>query len=374
MIWKAAVHGSGWYNYKFMITHLYFYGYLINGNLSLAYVYNDDWGDTYSDSSSESYDNNESTGAHLVYINANDQLVGWRTDENKVYFIDKITFMDSKVVTVPFAIGMISPYGDDFDSSIYIMSMEGKVYAISSGGTLNRSYGLSTFSAIAPWVNMYQSRFTVTGKYLIMACLGYTFSRIVFLEGNKYENILTETPYYAVIKDENSEFESLLDTATKPYVDLSVSRPLGVYTELQIEDEEHEFTQSCLYSNFTYLENDFNELTEGKKFPITDIRVYNDFQDTTISGNQRIGAIAGGSLKTIDTKLMGEWADLFVPSETAYKLETSTYSYDPYIFVSTYNNAGSIFYQKNSGGSTFVNQSSGLPGKNINVIRVDDRI
>jgi len=288
-------------------------------------------------------------------------------DINELYIYDKEDFSLLSTIEHNQEITDFASNGDDFVSVIYIADATGNIASYTLDGEL-----INTYTGMG---GAYTDFFDATGAFMVGGgrISGGVSSKIVLLKGG-YGTTPTDVPYYSVIKDENSEFEFLLDTDTKSHVDLSVSRPLGVYTELQQEDEEHEFIQSCLYSNFTYLENDFNELADGKKFPITDIRVYNDFQDTTISGNQRIGAIAGGSLRTIDTKLMEEWTELFVPSGTAYKLETSTYSYDPYIFISTYNSTGSTFYQKNSGSSTFINQSLGLPDKNINIIRLDDRI
>jgi len=55
-----------------------------------------------------------------------------------------------------------------------------------------------------------------------------------------------------------------------------------------------------------------------------------------------------------------------------HRLETSN-GVDPYFFAST-SGAPSQFFQKNTGSSTFTEQSTGLPNNNIRIIRLDDRI
>lgn len=235
----------------------------------------------------------------------------------------------------------------------------------------------------------------------VIGIRGSSISTITFKEFGTWAEIAELPANKTLIKEEDGTF-TVIDTTDLPQrLELSLAyptttfgytygTPVSGYVPISGED----------WIRVQYVPGAGAESVSGVE-NLTDLRLFSLFPDDpfyidgipyTQNGYISAGVYAsgfGGLIHDVDP-VAGEWATLLPVSGAVGRFETTNYGI-PYFFIST-TVSGSIpsgvilsydppsasgittFYQRNPDYASFIDYSYGLPGSEITVIRVDDRL
>jgi hypothetical protein len=141
-----------------------------------------------------------------------------------------------------------------------------------------------------------------------------------------------------------------------------------------------------LRTSYTNDVDDFNVVTIGRRIIIHEARPFSVIDEDNFfvysgaleeGGFDYVLVASTNDVRFIEASLAGEWNTLASFGDLVSHIETTNYTSNPYFFVSL-SGEGDVhtFYQRNDDGTSFVQQSSGLPasGSGITIIRCDERI
>jgi len=191
-------------------------------------------------------------------------------------------------------------------------------------------------------------------------------------------SITTETLGSLILRDNNvDEIDDAFTVVIsgvrgRAGIEISRAAPIVVHTKASDPESAYVFTSFDVGETWNTLGTDF-------RLPVVDTRVYFAEGETGIFDGYKIALTSDdSSLRSLASTLDAEAEIIFSGaivtsgSQPVHRLETSN-GVKSYFFAST-SGAPSQFFQKNTGSSTFTEQSTGLPNNNIRIIRLDDRI